>query len=172
MIATHERDYVAWQNRAFGFYLGARSLYNAELYAPAAYTASMALELLLKATLVYWDRTFVPTDGGHGMAKMTRMVKNKARGASSIEVAAYFYHEQRYLTVTRYPRKGKGLVIPEEFLDDLDKTFADLLLLVPFQHNTQLRRTLRERSRKSLVNLRRGNQQMRRLRRALGERIG
>jgi len=131
----------------------------------------MAIELILKATLIFWDRKFVPTEGGHGIAKLTRMVKNKARGKPIFEVPEYFYHEQRYLTVTRYPTNGKGVVVPGSFLDDLDRVFADVLLLVPFQPNTQLRHCLAGRSGDSLLHLRRGNKQMRRLRTALGVRL-
>lgn len=170
-IAEHELAYVAWQNRAFRFYLGARVLYGSTLYAPAAYTAAMAIELILKATLVYWDRTFVPTEGGHGVAKLTRMVKNKAGGKPSIEVPTYFYHEQRYLMSTRYPTNGKGVLVPGTFLDDLDHIFADVLLLVPFQHNTELKHSLAGHTRVSLLHLRKGNKQVRRLRAALGVKL-
>ncbi|RYH17435.1 MAG: HEPN domain-containing protein, partial [Alcaligenaceae bacterium] len=163
--------YVTWQNRAFRFYLGARSLHRSGLYAPAAYTASMAIELILKATLVYWDRSFVPTEGGHGIAKLTRMVKNKASGKPGFEIPEYFYYEQRYLTATRYPSNGKGVLVPGSFIDDLDQVFAEVLLLVPFQHNTELRRSLAGRARESLLHLRRGNRQMRRLRAALGVKL-
>ena len=170
-IAEHELAYVVWQNRAFRFYVGARVLYGSKLYAPAAYTAAMAIELILKATLVYWDRTFVPTEGGHGVAKLTRMVKNKARGKPSIEVPTYFYHEQRYLMTTRYPTNGKGVLVPGTFLDDLDQIFADVLLLVPFQHNTELMHSLAGRTREALLHLRKGNKQVRRLRAALGVKL-
>lgn len=170
-VAEHELAYVTWQNRAFRFYLAARSLHRSKLYAPAAYTAAMAIELILKATLVFWDRKFVPADGGHGIAKLTRMVKNKARGKPEIEVPQYFFHEQRYLMTTRYPTSDKGVLLPGSFLDDLDQVFADALMLVPFQHKTELLRSLAGRSRDSLLHLRRGNKQMRRLRAALGVRL-
>lgn len=170
-IAEYEVAYVAWQNRAYRFYLAARSLHRSQLYAPAAYTAAMAIELILKATLVFWDRNFVPAEGGHGIAKLERMVRNKARGKPVLEVPQYFYHEQRYLTTTRYPTNGKGVLVPGAFIDDLDQVFADALLLVPFQHNTELRHALSGRSRESLLHLRRGNRQMRRLRAALGVRL-
>ena len=150
-IAEHELAYIAWQNRAFRFYVGARVLYGSKLYAPAAYTAAMAIELILKATLVYWDRTFVPAEGGHGVAKLTRMVMNKAGAKPVIEVPTYFYNEQRYLMTTRYPTNGKGLQVPGTFLDDLDQVFADVVLLVPFQHNTELKHSLAGRTRDSLL---------------------
>ena len=170
-IAEHELAYVAWQNRAFRFYLGARLLHRSKLYAPAAYSAAMAIELILKATLVFLDRRFVPTEGGHGIAKLSRMVRNKARGKPGFEVPTYFYDEQRYLMVTRYPTNGKGVLIPASFVDDLDRVFVDVLLLVPFQHNTELRHSLTGRTRESLLHLRRGNRQMRRLRTATGARL-
>ena len=170
-VAEHELAYVAWQNRAYRFYLGARLLHRSKLYAPAAYSAAMAIELILKATLIFWDRSFIPTEGGHGIAKLARMVKNKAGRAASFEVPAYFYHEQRYLMVSRYPINGKGLLLPAEFLADLDQVFADIVLLVPFQHNTELRHSLTGREREALLHLRNGNRQMRRLRAAMGAKL-
>ncbi len=166
-IAKHEQEYVVWQNRAHRFYLGARLLYRNEMYSPAAYSATIALELLLKATLIYWDRSFNPFEAGHGMAKLTRMVKNKARNVSGLAIPIYFYNGQRYLTVSRYPTNGKGIGIPASFVDDLDRVFTDLILLVPFQHNTELKHALSGKSRSALVTLRHKNQQIRRLRNAL-----
>ena len=166
-IATYEREYVAWQNRAHRFYLGARLLHRNELYAPAAYSAAIAIELLLKGTLAYWDRSIDPVDAGHGMAKLVRMVKNKASNSKGLMVPTYFYHEQRYLNVSRYPMNGKGIAMPPSFVEDLDRVFADLVLLVPFQHNTELKRALAGRNRSDLTALRQKNQQMNRLRTAL-----
>ena len=163
-FADHEIDYVRWQNRSCRFYLGARLLNRNELHAPAVYSAAIAIELLLKATLIYWDRSFNPKDGGHGMAKLMRMVSNKASNAKQFAVPAYFYHDQRYLTVSRYPTNGKGYIVPSSFTDDLDEVFANLVLLVPFQHNTELKRALSGKDRRGLLTLRYKNQQMRRLR--------
>ena len=61
-FADNEIDYVRWQNRACRFYLGARLLHRSEFQAPAAYSAAIAFELLLKATLIYWDQSFDPLD--------------------------------------------------------------------------------------------------------------
>ena len=166
-FSEHEVDYVRWQNRAYRFYLGARVLHRNMLYTPAVYSAAMAIELLLKATLIYWDRSFNPLDAGHGMAKLARMVKNKACNANAFAVPEYFHFEQRYLTVSRYPSNGKGFLVPASFLQDLDRVFADLVLLVPFQHNTELKRALFGQDRSGLLCLRRENQQMRRLRQGL-----
>ena len=166
-FAAHEVDYVRWQNRAFRFFVGARLLATNQLYAPAVYSAAIAVELLLKATLIYWDRTFDPLDAGHGIAKLTRMVRNKARDATHVQVPEYFYFEQRYLTVARYPSNGKGFLVPPSLLEDLDRVFAELVVLVPFQHNTELKRALAGKDPKSLSALRRGNRQMRKLRQAL-----
>jgi HEPN domain-containing protein len=166
-FAEYEVDYVRWQNRAFRFFVGARVLAQRELHAPAVYSAAISLELLLKATLIYWDRTFNPLDAGHGMAKLTRMVRNKAKNANHIQVPEYFYFEQRYLTVARYPSSGKGFLVPPSLLEDLDRVFAELVVLVPFQHNTELKRALAGVDRKALLALRKSNGQMRMLRQAL-----
>jgi HEPN domain-containing protein len=164
IISPHEVQYVVWQNRALRFYLGARILHRNVLYAPAAYSAAMATELLLKGTLIYWDRSFDPLDAGHSMAKLVRMVKNKARSAKALDVPAYFYKEKRFLNASRYPCDGKGIAIPASFLEDLDKVFADLILLVPFQFNTELKHALSGKNRSALLALRYKNKQMQRLR--------
>jgi HEPN domain-containing protein len=104
-----EIEYVIWQNRAFRFYLGARLLQRYGLSAPAAYAATQSLELLLKATLVYWDRSFQPTSVGHAIKKLVRSVRNKAPGAKGFDIPQYFFHEQRYHSVSRYPSGSKGL---------------------------------------------------------------
>lgn len=162
-----EADYVVWQNRAFRFFLGARALIQQELEAPAAYSASIALELLLKATLIYWDQTFDPLEAGHGMAKLERMVRNKAKNSKHVHIPKYFCFERRYLNVSRYPSNGKGIFVPECFLEDLDRIFFELVILVPFQHNTELKQALAGDNRKNMLALRKGNLQMRKLRRAL-----
>ena len=130
-------------------------------------TTAIAIELLLKGALIYWDKSFDPQAAGHGMAKLTRIVKNKARNAKGLTIPTYFYYQQRYITVSRYPTNGKGFVIPGSFVEDLDRVFADLVLLVPFQHNTEFKRALSGRDRSALMALRHKNQQLRRLRMAL-----
>jgi HEPN domain-containing protein len=167
-IAQHERSYVEWQNRSTRFYLAARHLYNAELFAPAAYCAAMSIELMLKATLIYWDRKFKPEAASHGMAKLARMVGNRVNAAKGFKVPEYFYFEKRFLSVSRYPTNGKGVVVPSTLLGDLDSLITFLVPLVPFQHNTELKRVLRGRDRSALNILRRKNSSIRSLRRALG----
>lgn len=166
-FSAHELDYVRWQNRAFRFFIGARVLLQHQLHAPAVYSAAISVELMLKATLIYWDRGFDPLDAGHGIAKLARMVRNKAKNAKHIQIPEYFYFEQRYLTVARYPSNGKGFFVPTCLLEDLDRIFTDLVVLVPFQHNTELKRALDGRNQKDLLALRKGNIQMRKLRRTL-----
>jgi len=164
-FSPREISYVEWQNRATRFYLAARRLHSSDLHAPAAYCASIALELLLKATLVYWDKSFAPQATGHDMAKLGRILSNKVPNGAGFTVPEYFYTEQRYLVVSRYPNSGKGLGIPATFVYDLDWTFCCLVRLVPFQHNTELKRVLAGRDRRALDILR--NRSIRGLRASL-----
>jgi HEPN domain-containing protein len=166
-LPPRQREYVAWQNRATDFYVAARHLFSSEMTRPAAYSAAISLELLLKATLIYWDKTFNPTEAAHGMAKLCRIVGNKVPGAKGFRVPTYFYHEKRYLTVTRYPTGGKGVGIPGRLLSDLDAAFAKLISLVPFQHNTNLKRVLRGKLPHHLAALRAKNANFRALKRLL-----
>jgi hypothetical protein len=95
------------------------------------------------------------------------MVINKACNTKGFTIPSYFFAEKRYLSVSRYPTKDKGIVIPASFLADLDKVFMDLTLLVPFQYNTELKRALAGKDRPALLALRHKNAQMQRVRNAL-----
>jgi HEPN domain-containing protein len=167
-LSKAEVDYVIWQNRALRFYLAARLLHRHDLLTPAAFSATQALELLLKATLVYWDKSFKPEAIGHAIAKLVRSVRNKVPGAKSFEVPRYFFHEQRFHTVSRYPSVSKGVYIPASLVADLDAAFITLVRFVPFQHNTQLKHALSGRDAQALSILRRGNVSIREFREALG----
>ena len=170
-VAQYEIDYIAWQNRATRFYLGTRLLYQKKLYAPAAYSAVMTIELLLKATLVFHSSgTFNPSDAGHGIAKMARMVNNKVP-SNQPNIPSYFYHEQRYLSTSRYVTKDRGLTIPNSFLDDLDRVFSDLISLTPFQYNSGLKRAISGKNKTELAIIRTKNLQMRKLRKLLNQRL-
>jgi len=166
MIQSQERDYIVWQNRAVDFYVAARLLCLQEQGRPAAYCAVTAIELLLKATLVYFDRSFMPADANHNIPKMLRILKNKGPKDKVIEVPEYFFYEQRYQSVSRYPGKPNGLIIPAGFPDDLDKVFVSLIVLVPFQFNSVLVAILsgQPNYKRKLDQLRRRNKWMRILR--------
>ena len=164
MITEIQRTYIIWQNRAYRFYVPARCLYRRGHWSAAAYCATQAIELILKATLVYWDRSFKPKDGSHRIARMVRSVRNQVRNAKSFDVPLYFFHRQRYQRTSRYPTGSGGLGVPSSFVSDLDAVFADLVVLVPFQFNSELSHALRGRDKLVLSDLRYRNAQMRRLR--------
>jgi HEPN domain-containing protein len=166
-MKAHEITYIVWQNRATRFYLAARALYDRELYAPSAYCAHQATELIMKATLIYWDRSFRPLDVGHNLKKMVRMIRNKVRGARQFTIPAYLSHEKRFLRVTRYPTNGQGVFVPGHMIPDLDQLVVDLVCLVPFQFNSELRGAATGKDRRALLLLRKGNAELRRLRRHL-----
>ena len=109
------------------------------LIGPAAFCGYHAIELMLKLALIRHDATFVPRDRGHAVAKMVRMLNNKARVKPPLRVPAYFYHQQRLLSVARYPRPGTGVLLPLfEFIEDLDRVFAELACIVGVPRNTRL----------------------------------
>lgn len=74
----------------------------------------------------------------HKFGKLLRTLKNKVPNATGREVPEYFYFEQRYQSTSRYPTEAGGIGIPVTFLDDLDAAFCDLVVLVPFQFNSDL----------------------------------
>jgi len=160
-IEDHQREYVIWQNRAVRFYLAARLLALSQLWPATAFCAQQALEDLLKATLVFHDKSFNPQHAGHKLTKMLRTLKNKVPNSQSVNVPPYFYHDNRFRLVTRYPVGHEMVGIPSSLLDDLDRSFVDLLVLVDFQFNTQLKSIIR--SGKHLKVLQRDNKQLARL---------
>ncbi len=166
-MTERELEYIKWQNRSCRFYLAARTLHWQELHAAAAFCAHQAAELMMKATLHYWDRSFKPRDPGHNLMKMKRMIGNKVRNRPSICIPEYFVSEQRFLNVTRYPTGGKGVVVPSTLIPDLDRLIVDLVVLVPFQFNSELLNAATGRNRRALLLLRRHNAELRRLRRFL-----
>lgn len=133
-----EKSYVIWQNRAYRFYLASRILVEKEQYAPAAFCSIQALESLMKATLVYWDKSFKPEAVNHRIACMIRTIRNKAEKGGKFSCPEYFYRDKRFQSVTRYPANGKGVLVPSTFLNDLDEVFSELITLVPFHFNTKL----------------------------------
>jgi len=166
-MEDNELNYIAWQNRALRFYLGARLLSLNEQHSPAAFCSTQALESLIKATLVYWDKSFDPEAAGHKMKGMIKTIRNKVKNAKDFECPEYFYLDKRYQSVTRYPVNGKGVGIPASLLDDLDLIFYNLVKLVPFQFNSELKRALSGKNRKNLNILRRKNMQVKNLRKYL-----
>ncbi len=170
MITETQVEYVVWQNRAFRFYLAARVLCKARIFAPAAHCANQALELLLKATLIYHDRSFKPQAAGHRVAPMLRAIANKVKPTPSLSLPRYFFEDRRYQSVSRYPQGGRGVLVPASFLPDLDRSFREIIQLVPFQHNTELRRHLTASDRSRRLQLTARNLETRALRRFLGVR--
>jgi HEPN domain-containing protein len=170
-MEENEINYIVWQNRAFRFYLGSRLLYQKSLYSPAAFCSIQAIEALMKGTLVYWDKSFDPVAANHKIAGMIKSIKNKAKDAKSFHCPEYFYNENRYQSVSRYPANGKGLGIQASFLVDLDNAFYYLVSLVPFQFNSELKRVLSGKNKSELLILRRNNAQIRNLRKYLNVKV-
>ena len=167
MVSEKNKNYIIWQNRAFRFYIGARLLLLNEQHSPAAFCALQSIESLMKATLVYWDRSFKPESARHKMKGMIRTMRNKVKGAEQFDCPEYFYSDQRFQSVTRYPAKGKGVLVPGSFLNNLDYVFCTLVKLVPFQFNSEFIRALNGKNRKDLMILRKKNSEIRGLRKAL-----
>lgn len=150
MITEKQKTYIVWQNRAFRFYLGARLLMLNEQHSPAAFCGVQSIETLMKATLIYWDKSFNPEAAGHRIKGMIEAIRNKVQGAKSFECPEYIYSEQRFQAVTRYPNNGRGVLIPSSFLDDLDYLFCSLVEMVPFQFNSELFRALKGENKRDL----------------------
>ena len=164
-MKDNEQQYIIWQNRAFSYYVAARLLNMKQIYGPASFCGYQAIEAILKATLIYWDKSFSPNVARHKMAKMINAMKNKVPNGKTVDIPEYFFADQRYLSVSRYPTRGKGVGIPGTFINDLDDAFVKLVTLVPFQFNSKLLHTLQGDDLAYLNILRRANKSMRLLRR-------
>ena len=142
-ISKRDRDYITWQNRAFWFYVSARACFHKEFYVPAAFLSQQCVEQLLKATLMWSDPSFEPKKhGGHKLSKMTEMIKEKVPGQDDFTVPEYL-SDGKYQSLSRYPApSGQGFGIPGTLVPDVDRLFADLVEMVPFQFNSKLYRTL------------------------------
>jgi HEPN domain-containing protein len=171
MIKESNSNYIIWQNRAFRFYLGARLLSLNEQHSPSAFCGLQSLESLMKATLVYWDKSFSPEATGHKISGMIKSIRNKAKDGNVFQCPEYFYIDKRFQSVSRYPANGKGVNIPASFLNDLDSVFFSLVKLVPFQFNSELKRALLGNSKNDLKILRKKNLQIRELRKCLNVKL-
>lgn len=162
-------EYIKWQNRATQFYLASRLLALRKLGFPAAFCGQQALELLLKATLIYWDESFDPKKARHNFPKMIGIMKNKVPDSANVNIPKYFYWNNRYQEVSRYPsEEAGGIFIPAAFLNDLDKTFYALIVLVPFRMHTNSELwNIINRNEPHLKILRKENEQVRELRKFL-----
>ncbi len=163
-MEDNEINYIIWQNRAFRFYLGARLLSLNEQHSPSAFCSLQAIESLMKGTLVYWDKSFNPESNGHKMTGMVKAIKNKVKHGNDFQCPEYFYKDNRFQSVTRYPAKGKGVGIPATLLQDLDHVFYNLVKLVPFQFNSELKGALTGKNKKNLNILRKNNSHIKDLR--------
>jgi len=163
-MKENEQQYIIWQNRAYSYYLAARLLNMKKIYKPATFCGHQALETLLNATLIYWDKSFSPIVAGHKMTKMINAIKNKVPNSKTIDIPEYIFSDQRYINVSRYPARGKGVGIPGTFINDLDDAFAKLVTLVPFQFNSKLLHSLQGDDRANLNILRKANKSIRLLR--------
>ena len=170
-IQNNEVNYIIWQNRSFRFYLGARLLLLNGQYSPCAFCSVQAIESLMKATLVYWDKSFNPEANGHKMKGMIKTINNKAKNAKDFQCPEYFYIDNRFQSVTRYPAKDKGVGIPDSLLSDIDLVFYNLIKLVPFQFNSELKRALSGKNKKELNILRKNNLQITLLRKYLNVKL-
>ena len=138
-ITREELSYVKWQNSAFQWYLGSRLLIFESHLRVAAYSTQQTIELLLKATLIYWDKNFKPKEMGHDFNVLLERLRKSVVGAGGFEIPGYLL---RYQSVSRYidEKNGNIMGFPDSliWIDDLDNCFCKFIELVPFQFNTNL----------------------------------
>ncbi len=146
-VVNKNLRYKAWQNHATRFYLGSRCLDLAGLHSSSVFCGFQAIENLLKATLLYYDPSFNPRQFNHNMERLIKEVEIKVPGAKGqVSIQPYLYYENRYQLFTRYPDDTCFKIIAHfrNYLKDLDCAFHDLLVLVPYQKNTELYKILKD----------------------------
>lgn len=91
----------------------------------------------MKATLIWWQPSFDPkNDGGHNLRKMSEIIRENVPDQNDFTVPEYIC---KYQSLSRYPDE-RGFVYPR--LEDVDKLFAALIEMVPFQCGSELFWTL------------------------------
>ena len=141
-MAKKDSTYIAWQNRAFWFYLAARTCWDKGFYAPAAFLSQQCVEQLVKATLIWWEPSFDPKKhGGHDLHKMEKMIREKVPDQAKFTIPDYLC-DGEYQSLSRYPDDGRGIPIPRTLISDVDHLFANLIEMVPFQRGSELFWTL------------------------------
>ena len=174
MITERDRNYIKWQNRAFWFYLAARACWHKEFHPPTVFLSHQVVELLLKATLIWWNNLIEPKSFGHDLKSLLQSINENVdipRGREFTIPEYFLNNSHKYQTASRYPESSdQGYGIPDTFLPDLDRLFTELVEMVPFQFNSELYRTLnrKEIADNYYVELERNNECMDRLREHVG----
>ena len=129
MITERDKTYIIWQNRAFRFYPAARSCWHKKFHTPAVFLSHQVVELLLKATLIYWDCSTDPKKYRHDLEKLMQSINENTNipGGEDFIIPEYFIkNSHEYQTVSRYPEpNSNGYWIPGTLLFDLDRLFVD-----------------------------------------------
>ncbi len=135
-------EYVRWQNRATNFYCAARILRIEEIVAPAAFCAFQAIENILKATISFYKGAEEAEKFKHRLKAMQRFINNqivpKAPHSRPIDIPDFFVNENRFQSMSRYPKRGRGTTIELFELRELDRVFYQNVLLVPHTFKTEL----------------------------------
>ena len=143
-ITEQDRAYIIWQNRAFYFYVAARACFHKGFHPPAVFLSQQCVEQLMKATLIWWDSSFMPKKIGHDLQKMCQMIQEKVQSQGDFIIPGYLC-DGKYQSLSRYPApSGQGYGISNTLISDVDCLFADLVEMVSFQFNSELIRTLKQ----------------------------
>ena len=176
-IEKRTEEYIRWQNRAFRFYVAARCCYRKTFYAPASFLCYQSVELLQKATLLWYDPSFNPKRSNHKLKSMEEKIRQQVPGQNCFKLPAYLFNKL-YQETSRYPHpSGKGFSLPENFMCELDAAFTNLIEMVDtgFSNLSELHRTLQNPQTfpQNYEELQWNNQELERLRRhVIGIRVG
>lgn len=169
-VHQKEQDYIDWQNRSLRFYLAARLLFFHDQIGPSLINAQHCLALLLRATLLYWDESFVPESTLLEIAGMIRMVRRQVPGAEAFDVPPYFCTAKLFDSMGQQGGQNPEDMFKNIFLSHLDGVYYKLLTFVPYQQGSNLKKALSGALKKDLTILRRSNAQMKSLRKYLSTR--
>ena len=85
------------------------------------------MELLQKATLLWYDPSFNPKRASHNLKSMEEKIRQQVPGQNCFKLPAYLF-DKLYQETSRYPHpSGKGFSLPENFMSELDAAFTNLI---------------------------------------------
>ena len=118
-----------WGRISTEFYLASRQNYFADLLRPATFSAYHFMECMAKGFLEYKKPKIDGESYGHDWGKIYKEFIKHYPNAKYISIPDYMIEEGRYLS-SKYPT-GTLIVVPSNFINDIDKRYLSMLQLVP-----------------------------------------
>ena len=131
------KNSIKWYNRVLDFYLATRELWLCDYRryrGVILFLGFQSVESALKASLLYWDKSFNPKEYGHNtedmFCKYQVKVPKEYRFVDKLD--PYFEDYLYYQILSRYPIKGKNPPsIDPSYIEKLDYAFCGFVFAIP-----------------------------------------